>query len=217
MRRQAILKAARKLLGEVDTSELSLNELARRSGVSKPNIYRYFESREHVLLQVWIEEVRELGGALARLLEAVKPGDVDGVVGAIVAAFAAQPKLCELMSIVSSVLERNLSAESIAAAKRTLAELTLDIAGLLHARLPELSLVTCAWAANATATWVAGIWPAVHPPPAAKEALARPELEGMAVDFERDFTRYLRVIFAGLKQVDVVSVSASSLVKRDRK
>ncbi len=51
VRRQQILTAARTLLAERGVSELSLNELARRSGVSKPNVYRYFESREDVLLQ----------------------------------------------------------------------------------------------------------------------------------------------------------------------
>lgn len=199
VRRQAILKAARKLLGEVGTSDLSLNELARRSGVSKPNIYRYFESREHVLLQVWVEEVRELGEQLDASLAAVTPGDVDGVVGAVVGAFDAQPRLCELMSIVSPVLERNLSSDAIAEAKHTLAALTMSIARLLHARLPALTLESCAWAASAAATWVAGIWPAVNPPPAAVEALSRPELTGMRVVFTRDFACYLRVIFAGLR------------------
>jgi AcrR family transcriptional regulator len=66
VRRQQILTAARTLLAERGVSELSLNELARRSRVSKPNVYRYFESREDVLLQLWVDEVRELGERLER-------------------------------------------------------------------------------------------------------------------------------------------------------
>src|SRR5260370_14672915 len=93
MRRQAILKAARKLLGEVGTSEPSLSELARRSGVSKANVYRYFESREDVLLQLWIEEVRELGEKLEGAFAQVAPGDVSGVIAARLAAVAWQPDL----------------------------------------------------------------------------------------------------------------------------
>ncbi len=186
------------MLDEVTTSELSLNELARRSGVSKPTVYRYFESREEVLLQVWIEEVRELGERLDASFTPLAPGDVDGVVAAIVAAFAAQPKLCELMSMASPVLERNLSTEAIVSAKQNLAGLTLHIAELLHARIPRVSLADCAWFGSAAATWVAGIWPAVNAPPAVVQALSRPELSGMELVFERDFARYLAVLLKGL-------------------
>lgn len=186
------------MLDEVTTSELSLNELARRSGVSKPNVYRYFESREEVLLQVWIEEVRELGERLDASFKPLAPGDVDGVVAAIVAAFAAQPKLCELMSMASPVLERNLSTEAIVSAKQNLAGLTLHIAELLHARIPSVSLADCAWFGSAVATWVVGIWPAVNAPPAVIQALSRPELSGMRPVFRRDFARYLAVLLNGL-------------------
>jgi AcrR family transcriptional regulator len=198
VRRQAILKAARLLLGKVATSELSLSELARRSGVSKANIYRYFESREDVLLHVWIEEVRALSEKLERAFAELPPGDADGVVDAMVKAFAAQPKLCELTSIASSVLERHLSTEAIISAKQNLATLVAHISELLHARIPAIPLEDCAWLASAVATWVAGIWPAVNPPPAVTEALSRPEFAAMRVDFERDFARVLKVLVKGL-------------------
>ncbi|OJH34156.1 TetR/AcrR family transcriptional regulator [Cystobacter ferrugineus] len=200
VRRQAILKAAREMLGEVETSELSLNELARRSGVSKPNIYRYFESREEVLLQVWIEEVREFGEQLRRSLATIEVGDSRAVASAIVAGFGTRPILCELTSICASVLERNLSADAIVNVKQTLATLIMNIAGLLRERLPALDLEDCAWVANVAAVYVAGIWPAVHPPAHVAEVLKRPEFAAMQPDFEKDFTRYLNVLFAGLQK-----------------
>ncbi len=101
MRRRAILSAARSLLAEVATDQVSLTALALRSGISKANVYRYFESREEVLLQVWVEEVRELTRRLEADLATVPTGDVDGVSDVIVAALEAQPKLSELTSIVS--------------------------------------------------------------------------------------------------------------------
>ncbi len=198
IRRQAILKAARRLMSEVGSVELSLTELARRSGVSKPNIYRYFESREEVLLHVWVEEVRELSNRLDASFAAVPVGDIAATAKAIVAAFAAQPRLCELTSIVSPVLERNLSADAIVGAKRTLAGLSLRIGQLLHERLPSISLDDCAWAASAAGIYVAGIWPAANPGPVAAEVFARPDLAGMKPAFTRDFTRFLEVLFSGL-------------------
>lgn len=185
-------------MSEIGSVELSLSELARRSGISKPNIYRYFESREEVLLQVWIEEVRELTDRLDASFATVPVGDIAATAAAIAAAFAAQPSLCELTSIVSPVLERNLSADAIVAAKRTLLGLSLRIGQLLHERLPSLSLEDCVWAAAAAGTYVAGAWPAANPGPVAAEVFAHPELAGTKPVFTRDFTRFLEVIFTGL-------------------
>jgi len=199
VRRQQILTAARKLLAERGVGEVSLNELARRSGVSKPSVYRYFESREDVLLQLWVDEVRELSERLEHAFMPLMPGHVDGVIAAVVSAFSAQPMLCELTSIASPVLERNLSTEAIMRAKTNLATLTVQIAGLLHVRLPFLSLEDCSWLASSAATWVAGMWPTVSPSAAVVEALSRAELLAMQPVFERDFSRLLSVLIAGLR------------------
>jgi len=199
MRRQQVLRTARRLLADRGGADLSLNELARRSGVSKPNVYRYFENREDVLLQLWVEEVRELGQQLEHAFASLAPGDVDGVIVAVVFGFVAQPLLCELTSIASPVLEKNLSVDAIVRAKTNLATLTVQIAGLLHARLPFLSLEDCSWLAGSAATWVAGIWPAVHPSPALADALSRPNLAAMQPVFERDLAQLLRVLINGLR------------------
>jgi TetR/AcrR family transcriptional regulator len=201
LRRQAILKAARRLMDEVGSIDVGLNELARRSGVSKPNIYRYFESREEVLLHVWIDEARDFCDRLQEAFAGVAVGDAAATARAIAAAFAAQPRMAELMAIVAPVLERNLSVAAIVTGRRTLADLGLRIAMLLHGRLPALPLEECAWAASAIGTYVAGIWPTVHPGPAAAEALARPELASASPVFERDVPRFIEVLFAGLLRV----------------
>jgi AcrR family transcriptional regulator len=198
VRRQAILKAARRLMREGSVTELSLSELARQSGVSKPNIYRYFESREEVLLQVLIEEIGDLTDRIESELAKVPVGDTQAAARVVASAFAAQPKLCELVSIVSSVLERNISAEAIATAKRALQVLTARNAQAMHARLPAIPLEDCAWSASTIATHVAGLWPGANPGKIAGEVLARPEFAGMKQEFERDLTRVTRVLLAGL-------------------
>lgn len=115
------------------------------------------------------------------------------------------------MSIASPVLERHLSAQAIVSAKQNLATLTAHIAELLHARIPAISLDDCAWLARAASTWVAGIWPAVNPPPAVVEALSRPELAAMQPAFERDFTRLLSVLVKGLLPPAVTPPRSASL------
>ncbi len=65
-RRRNLIATARAMLDErMRLDELSLNELARRAGMTKSNVYRYFESREAVLLALledewrsWFDELR---------------------------------------------------------------------------------------------------------------------------------------------------------------
>jgi TetR/AcrR family transcriptional regulator len=198
VRRQAILGAARKLTAEVGANDFSLSELARRSGVSKPNIYRYFESREEVLLQVWVEEVRVLGDRLEDMFADAPDRAVSTTVDVVVLAFEAQPRLCELMGLVAPVLESNLSIEAIVRAKRELAALTMRIAALLHARLPQLSLEDCAWAAGAAAAYVAGMWPSTQSKSHSHVVTTIPELAMLQPVFARDLARLLTALFAGL-------------------
>src|ERR1700738_2225094 len=51
-RREAILRAALILFQRNGLENVSLNDIAREVGLAKSNIYRYFESREHIYLVV---------------------------------------------------------------------------------------------------------------------------------------------------------------------
>ncbi len=199
IRRQALLRAARVLTSELGPSAFSLNELARRARVSKPNIYRYFESREAVLLEVWVEEVRELIERLERTFARLSEDDPAACIAAIVRAFVAQPAMCELTSSCAA-LERNVSTPTIVANKRTLVELVTRFGQLLHRRLPSILIEDCAWAASTTAIYVTGLWSAAHPTPTIEAAYAQPELAGLRPHFARDLTRFLEVLFAGLSR-----------------
>src|SRR5437868_3569600 len=113
-RRRAILDAARKLAVDVGPFELSLNELGRRSGVSKPNIYRYFESREDVLLQLFVLEIEELVADIDRSLVKLRArASIASIARCIANAFLARPLACQLLGMVASILEHNLSVEAI--------------------------------------------------------------------------------------------------------
>ncbi len=76
-RERAILETAERLLGERSLQEISVDDLARGAGISRPTFYFYFPSKEAVLLSLLdrlVEEARS-GVALALLGE-----DPQGVV-----------------------------------------------------------------------------------------------------------------------------------------
>ena len=67
-RERAILETAERLLGERSLHEISVDDLARGAGISRPTFYFYFASKEAVLLTL-----------LDRLVEEVRAGRRAGV------------------------------------------------------------------------------------------------------------------------------------------
>ena len=71
--RKEILQAARELLLEVGLEELSLREVARRSGFSPASLYTYFENRDAIVLALMAESFERLRHYLDRIPSELTP------------------------------------------------------------------------------------------------------------------------------------------------
>ena len=69
-REKAILETAERLLGERSLSEISVDDLARGAGISRPSFYFYFSSKEAVLLALLDRVAEEATAARDDALEA---------------------------------------------------------------------------------------------------------------------------------------------------
>src|SRR6478735_8246043 len=102
-RRALLLVTARDMLeAGLLPSDLSLNELARRAGMAKSNVYRYFESREALLLELlsaeWLALFEVNGLELGAPSEA--PLDLVELTSRYAHALAGRPLLGRLMAIL---------------------------------------------------------------------------------------------------------------------
>ena len=198
-RRESILSAATELLKENGVDKVSLSSIARRVGLAKSNVYRYFESREQIFLLLlwmdwagWTEEIeRELAveGASA---------STDDVARLVTRAFVVRPRLCELISVVAGVLERNVSKETVVDFRARTTGLILRVAEALHMALPKISVDRCMWAVRTIHSMVAGLWPAANLSPAAALVAALPQFDELRPDFERDLEQAVRAVLFGL-------------------
>ncbi|MEU4656094.1 TetR/AcrR family transcriptional regulator [Streptomyces sp. NPDC023723] len=182
IRRRAILDTASAMLDEMPVAAVTLNELSRRVGLAKPNVLRYFESREAVLLELLdrlLEEwLTELAGELAAGVDEDRPmaGRAAGVAEILSRSLSGRVVLCDLFGAQSSVLERNVSVEVVARYKRASLDRLTTMTTLLLKYLPELG-------ENATpfslqTMLLAGALPAyTAPPPSLRAAYeAEPDL-----------------------------------------
>lgn len=156
------------MLAERPVADISLRELSARVGLAKSNVMRYFDSREAIFLEVldvtwraWLDDVDVELRALV-----VEPGEYateTAVARAIAASLIGRRLLCELMSTMGGVLERNISHEFARVFKRRAVDNTARLAGLLVRELPALGEERATHFAGAVLVLVAGLWPYANP------------------------------------------------------
>ena len=196
-RREAILAAARELAGERPVREISLGDIARRVGLAKSNLLRYFESREDVFLRLLLREWESWRIALTGRL---RPGraTADTMATTIAATIAERPLFCDLISEMSAVLERNVSAAAVQAFKSQTLDKTDDLGAAVAERMPGLDGQHGRETIAAALIITAGLWPIANPAPRVTAMYAEdPVLTRAHVDFEDRLQQLLSALITG--------------------
>jgi AcrR family transcriptional regulator len=199
-RREAILSAAARLIEGSDPQSVTLNAIAAEAGLSKPNLYRYFQSREEIMLHLFLDDLRSFAAEVAGKLETV-PVDIDSdrLADIQVDAYASRPRLCRFLGLIASVLEQNASERVLREVKVSTLETARMLAAALHRATPELSVDQCLWLNSTVALFVAGLWPPAHPSAAVEALLGEHAFEALRPHFRRDLRATILTLLAGLR------------------
>ena len=183
---EAILEAAGALLDEHGLDGTGLNAIARQAGLSKPNLYIYFESREAILLRLLLNESAAWAKALRKRLDPLQQtGDVEEVANAFAVTFARRRRFCILFASVASVFEHNVGPETVAEFKREFMDTVSPAVSALARAIPPLSENKAFWCLGVLVMAATGMWAHCHPAPAVKTVLAQPEFAMMKLDFKQ--------------------------------
>jgi AcrR family transcriptional regulator len=71
-RQEAILVAAAELIAVEGVEAVTMATLGKRTGLSRPAIYQYFASRDHVLGELLINEMADLSNEIDRLISEIE-------------------------------------------------------------------------------------------------------------------------------------------------
>ena len=197
-RAQLLDTAAEFLVQGGSLHELGLSELARRAGMAKSNVYRYFESREALLLELLQLAFGTCFERLSAEAESVAPLSIEPFVQLFARSLSAEPLLGPLTTALPSVLEHNLSKDTIRTFKLSSLQFLRQAAQGLHQICPTLSTQQHQELLSHMLILVAGLWPHAHPAPVVAELVQEPELHAFAHDFPRDLERALLVYARGL-------------------
>jgi len=198
-RRHDLLAAARRLLVDLGLPAVGLSAIARAAGISKSNVYRYFGSREEILLELladesstWIEDLERASAPLGG------SGDVAALADAVVRSLVARPLACELISVLAGVLERNTSDEAAQRFKAAMLALSARVSGMVQVVAPAIDVDRARAVPRYLHALIAGFWPMAHPADAMRALLARPDYACLDCDFEVDLRGSLEAMLRGL-------------------
>lgn len=174
----------------------SLNAIAVEAGMVKSNIYRYFESREEILLRLMLRDLNDLLDALEESIR--HPVPVAEVATLFSRGFAQRPRLCQFISQLSMTLERNVTGEVLRDIKLALFAAGGRAVGCLRTAFPDIPEDQGLHAAQLVFSLVAGQWPMSNPTGELQALLAEPQF----ADFNHDFETFLRdalvTVFTGV-------------------
>lgn len=139
-RRQAILDAA--LLALVDTpfEQLTVAQLAERLGLAKGTLYLYFSTKEALFLEIQQQQLALWFDELESALTSAQPATLgpEQLAELICGTISKCPLMPRLLTVLHSVLERNITLDQALAFKLFVLERFNRAAALLEAALPAL-------------------------------------------------------------------------------
>jgi AcrR family transcriptional regulator len=194
-RKEAILRTALLLFQKNGLENVSLTDIAREVGLAKSNIYRYFESREHIYLIVLQRlAVRYEQRLYPPLKKLNGKGSVAKVAEIVTQAYIDSPEYGELITVVNSVLEKRLTPPLIINFRAVFLERRKRLAAVLASALPAISAEKMLPFTLHIFLHVPGLWTFCYPRPDAEKLLNEPEHRHLKLDFRREMTLFLEAI-----------------------
>lgn len=185
VRREAILQAARTLFAAADYEAISLNGIAREAGISKPNVYRYFSTREEIFLAMFEAEHHRFLESLIARLKRIRSKDATRQISRVwVEELLEHPILLELLPQLMTSMEKNSSVEQIVEFKKAgLAQID-QLVETLHKLHPKLAIDQWLQVVQCTIALTAGLWPMTNPGESVLKALEHPEVQQPPWEFQ---------------------------------
>lgn len=185
VRRDAILKAARTLFSELEYEEISLNGIAREAGISKPNVYRYFSTREEIFLAMFEEEQGKFVRSLIFRLKRIRSKEPVGAISRAWVDVALKHRTwLELLPQLSISLERNSSVEQLVRFKRISYERFRELVAVFETAHPVLDAKQWGGAIQCAYSLMSGLWPLANPGDNVRQAMQHPDVDQATWDFE---------------------------------
>ena len=185
-RTRSIIRAAENLFAARAGRLPTMSEVARESGIAKGTVYLYFPTKETLFLQLFGARAEEWIASLEQRIEASKgsSADIEEISDAILAYPLANPRVLDLASYSSTLLEANIPLEVTLAFKVQLGERLNEAGRVFAAKLDDVNADEAAMLLIRSYAYLIGIWQLVELPVGLREARRRSRIKLFSLNFE---------------------------------
>lgn len=201
IRVQQIVDATAKLFDTMHYEQISMATIAKHLEFTRGNLYKYFATKEEILLnvtqrdlQVWVQE-------LQREFESTAPGLPAGEFGRRWAiTMLRRPRLLRLLSILYTMLEQNASEEVLAEFKAAFFASMRQVFRVIHRIYPNIGIDDVNELLRMQVAFTAGLFPMSVQSTAQKSALERAGLSYTPPDFVKVYARGVTMFVEGFER-----------------
>ncbi|WLR43262.1 TetR family transcriptional regulator [Bacillus carboniphilus] len=200
----AVVKATAHLYDTVSYDDITFAAIAKETGFARSNLYIYFTSKEEILLELLIHDLRSWSEDIGEAFHVRKSYTVEEVAEGWTNAYLKNKRLLSLLAILFTVLEKNVSTEALAQFKRKMMEVQHRVLELLGGLLPSIHEEVLEQFLINQLALVQGLYPMAFITERQKQAIEESGTGYVAPEFA---SSYLNVITALLKNLNKESIS----------
>lgn len=186
-RRDSIVQSALELLLAKPGSLPTMNEIARRAGVSKGTTYIYFDTKESIYLALLEDDLHGWLSDIEKALSYQADDKVARLITAILGFKQAQPNLWSLASLSHSVIELNIDSKALLSYKTKLAQRFKSAAKAIrqHLELDESHSADVEAMLMQSYAYLLGQWQVCNPPQSIAKLLKGPGFKILQPEFDQ--------------------------------
>lgn len=199
-RRQAILDAARRAFHTTPYDELTVESIARETGLAKGTVFLYFRTKEEIFLAVTGQQLSEWFDAVDdRLAQLPSPATTEDVVAIIANSLRERGDFTRLLAILSTVLEQNANYDAVLQFKQLLLIRLARTGALLERALDFLQPGEGAHLLMQLEALVIGLRHLADAAPVVRQLMALDDMRAFDVDFDTEFRQMALRLLNGQK------------------
>lgn len=200
-KRQVILTAALQIFKGTSYNEVTMSAVAGKAKLAKGTLFLYYPTKEEMFLALIEEQLIEWFDAVDSELDSLKENaSIPEAASLFANSLQERIDFTRLLAIHSTIIEQNVSYESILKHKRLILQRLAGTGARLEKSLPFLKAHQGAHIVLQCQALVVGLWHLTDPSPMACEVIKAEGFTAFDLDFILEFQNILTSLLYGIEK-----------------
>jgi len=195
-----IVRIASVIFDKEGFDNLNLTAIADQAGFTRPAIYRYFPSKEAILLRVMTEDFDEWSRGLTSSFDPERNYTIDEITDIWASSNVTRERMLKLYSIFNTVIEKNLSVEALTEFEKSSIRSMRPVKELLYRLFPKATEGQIKSFLDVQMAMVLGLYLMSHISKTHQEAAVLADSTTLIPGFESNYRNNLRYLLQSLEQ-----------------